>query len=280
MKIKLTHFAILIGGVLIVFFLSLLPKFVVSDEEKKIKASEEQVRQEIVSETSQHEQSEYDAELANKIRKQIASAEISKKYLLIDSLGVIYKNAFMLDSAMNLYFQNAHLDKKYYIMSVRDGLTGFQMTQNPDKKRYYQSLCDKVINVGLEKHPDYLDLKVEQLRFNTLSAAFNGQAPMQWVGELKSLVDKNPSLVSGQLALAEFYATVNKKDEAISRYLQVVKVDKENLQAHIELVNLYLEAGKNISAKEHALRLQELNKHTKDSFIESFVAESLKKLEH
>ncbi len=280
MNVKPLHLAILIGGIGLVFLLSLLPKYVVSDKEKRIKATENQIKQELVVDNSNHQSEKYNAETAAKLTKQISTEKnITVKFALIDSLGLLFKNAFMLDSSANLYNKFAYLDKKYYILSVRDGLTGFQMSQEDDKKKYYQTLCQNVIDQGFKKDPDFLDLKVEELRFKTLASAYNKQAPMQWVGELKTLVEKNPKLISGQIALAEFYTTVGKIDEAILRYKQVIENEKDNLQAHLELVNLYLQKSENNSAKKHLLILQELNKDTKDSFIEDFVNKSLKKLQ-
>lgn len=277
MKFKPTHLAILAAGVVSVLLLSLLPKFVVSDKEKRIKESENHVRQE-VSKSQDHASNTIDSEIVSKLKKKIAEENGNSKLVWIDSLAKIYKNAFALDSAAELYLSFGKLDKSYYVMSIRDGLTGFQMTQETEKKRYYQELCDRIAIEGLKNYPDFLDLQVEQLRFQTLAAAFQGQAPMQFVSQLKLLVEENPNLTSGQIALAEFYTTVGKTDQAIERYLQVLKIDKNNVQAHLELVNLYLQSGKNISAKEHVARLQELNKDTKDSYVEDFVQQSLKKL--
>lgn len=280
MKLKSSHLIVIIGGGVLVFLLSLLPKYVVSDKEKRIKETENKVKQELTSDNSSHQAEQFDSKKASSLKAQIATAAMPSKLNLIDSLGSLYKNAFMLDSAMNLYSSYADLENTYFIKSIRDGLTGFQMAQNDDKKRYYQSLCEEVLSKGLKKHPNYLDLQVEELRFKTLLSAFNHEPPIQWVGKLKELVVKHPNLTSGHIALAEFYQAAGKSKEAIEKYLRVVEIDKDNLQAHLELVNLYLQEQKNISAKEHVLILQELNKTTKDSFIEDFVNKSLKQLEH
>ena len=106
----------------------------------------------------------------------------------------------------------------------------------------------------------------------------SGKPPMEGIFQLKELVAKNPELLSGYVALAEFYTTVGKTDEAIKQYLQVLDYEKDNLQAHVELVSLYLGTNKNEKARGFLTQLQEINKVDKDSFIEDFIQESLKKL--
>ena len=136
MKLKSSHLIVIIGGGILVFILSLLPKYVVSDKEKRIKATENKVKQELTSNNSSHQSEKFDSIKATSLQIQIAKESLPRKLDLIDSLGNLYKNAFKLDSAMNLYSSYADLDKTYFIKSIRDGLTGFQMAQNEDKKRY------------------------------------------------------------------------------------------------------------------------------------------------
>ena len=100
---------------------------------------------------------------------------------------------------------------------------------------------------------------------------------MQGIRELKELVVNNPELLSGYIALAEFYTTVGKSEQAIQQYLQVLDYEKDNLQAHVELVSLYLGTNENERAREFLTRLQEINNAVKDSFIEDFINKSLKK---
>ena len=72
--------------------------------------------------------------------------------------------------------------------------------------------------------------------------------------------------------------TVQKVDEAVKEYSKVLEYDPDNLQANVELVNLYLAQNQKGAAKQHVEEVQRLNKINPDSFISDFINKSLKKL--
>lgn len=279
MKIKLSHLLVLLGGVVAVFLLGMLPKNVVSDKEKQLKKAEQKVKEEIKNlGNAQHGESKINDKLINTLESQIDTTSLPYKLVLVDSLAHIYRDAFVLDSSVYVYLKYAPEYNGFYLNAIRDGLTGLRMSPSDEKKSYYAQLCNKVVEEGLNADSSNLELQVEALRLKVFSAAMNGEPPMQGIFELKELVAENPDLLSGYVALAEFYTTVGKTDEAIKQYLQVLDYDKDNLQAHVELVSLYLGTNKNEKARGFLTRLQEINKEGKDSFIEDFIQKSLKKL--
>ena len=278
MKLKLSHLLVLLSGVIVVFLLSLLPKYVVSDKEKRLKATEQKVKEQITQNNAQHGGDDVDIKLTSALRDLIEITDLPEKLVLVDSLATIYKDAFVLDSAVTIYLEFAPEYKGFYLKAIRDGLTGLRMSPNDEKKQYYARLCKRVVDNGLKADSLNLELQVEALRLKVFSAAMNGIPPMEGIFQLKDLVAENPSLLVGRVALAEFYTTVGKTEDAIQQYLQVLDYEKDNLQAHVELVSLYLGTNKNALAKEYTTRLQEINKVAGDSFIEDFVQKSLKKL--
>ena len=279
MKLKLSHISVIIGGVIVVFLLNLLPQKVVSDKEKKIKETENKVKEEVNQNLAQHGEDKVDKQLIAKLQNKInTETSLEVKSILVDSLAHLYRDAFVLDSSLSVYLRYAPQFQENYLKAVRDGLTGLRMSPSKEKQQYYAQLCKDVVNKGLESDSLDLELKVEALRLKVFTATINGQPPMQGIFELKELVAANPDLLSGYIALAEFYTTVGKSDQAIQQYLQVLDYDKDNLQAHVELVSLYLGTNKSERAREFLTRLQEINSAVKDSFIEDFINKSLKKL--
>jgi tetratricopeptide (TPR) repeat protein len=276
---KTKYLLILLAGVGFVVLLGFLPKYVVSDKEKRIKETQSQVKEQVKA--NQHQgKKNLDLAGAQRLKLLLQNAKGLQKLVFVDSLAKMYKDAFMLDSAAQIYFNYGSLNKLYYVSAIRDGLTGWQMTNEAKDKEKFSALCLKIADKGLNEYPDFLPLQVEKLRFEVFRSAQEGRPPVEFVAKLKTLAKENPSLISAKIALAEFYASALKVEQAIDYYQQVVAIDEQNVQAHLELVNLYLQQENKNLAKVHVTKLMELNKEDKDSYIDEFIQNSLKKVEH
>jgi len=283
MNFKLSHLLILSAGVVFVFLLGLLPKFVVSDKEKRIKTAEKEVKKKIamaVGQSKEHnESSSLNLDKVNKLKGLLKNENNSEaKRLIVDSLVTQYKNAFLMDSALTIYVENADINPFYYTFAMRDGITGLRMSQSKDRQRYFLDLCENTFNSGIKKFPEMKELKVEKARLRVFSAALSGEIPMAGIADLKNLLEETPDLIAARIALAEFMTTVQKVDEAVTEYSKVLEYDPDNLQANVELVNLYLSQNQKGLARQHVEEIQRINKINPDPFISDFINKSLKKL--
>lgn len=279
MNLKSPQLLVLLAGVVVTFGLSFLPKFVVSDKEKRIKSAETKVKQEIALQASNNHQTGIDSSRVQAlINRQKDATSLAEKIGLVDSITKTYRDAFKLEQSALYYLTNADLNPDYYTLGVRDGLTGLRMSSDDLKKKRYVALCEDIIQKGLTQNPKNNDLLVEKYRLQVFAAAMRGEMPMGGIRNLRELLAQNPNLISGRLALAEFLLTVGKNTEAIEEYKKVVEIDPNNLQARLELVNLHLGLGNTHAARVHLEHLEEINKVDNDPFIADFIKRNLNKL--
>lgn len=279
MNLKSPQLLVLLIGVVMTVGLSFLPKFVVSDKEKRIKSAATKVKQEIALQSNTDHQTNFDStKVLALIQRQKNTPSLKEKMSLVDSITKIYRDAFALEQSAIYYSNHADLNPDYYTLAVRDGLTGLRMSTDELKKKKYLALCEKILKNGLSKNPNNNDLLVEQYRLQVFAAALNGEMPMAGIRNLRELLTKHPNLLSGRLALAEFLMTVGKNTEAIEEYKKVIEIDRNNLQARLELVNLHLGLGNPQAARVHLEQLEEVNKIDNDPFITDFIKRNLNKL--
>lgn len=274
---------ILSAGVIFVFLLGLLPKFVVSDKEKRIKTAEKEVKEKIamaVGQSKDHNSSsDLDVRKVAQLKDLLNNENNSEiRQVIVDSLVTEYKNAFLMDSALTVYVENADLNPIYYTLAMRNGITGLRMSQSEDRQRYFLNLSEETFNSGIGKFPEMKELRVEKARLRVFSAALSGEIPMAGIADLKGLLEETPDLVAARIALAEFMTTVQKVDEAVAEYSKVLEYDPDNLQANVELVNLYLAQNQKGLARQRVEEIQRINKINPDPFISDFINKSLKKL--
>jgi len=283
MKLKLTHLVVLVIGVLATISLSFLPKFVVNDKEKSLRETENKVRQELTisSEPSHTNSSSIAVDLdLSSLKEFINSLPDTSvaKLEAVDSLATLYRDAFALDSSALTYLKYGRLNKQFYLWAIKDAITGFRMNSSGANAQSYSSLCENVLKEAKANYPDDQLFQVEQLRYNVYSASLNGTAPMQSILELRTIVQENPMFVEARVAYSEMLTLSNQLEKAIEQYTKVIEIDPNNLQAHVELVSLHLNFGNSSKAKQVLLRLEEINKIDKDSYIQDFIDKNLKKL--
>ena len=281
MNIKLSHLIILIAGVIITISLSFLPKYVVNDKEKKLRETEAKVKKEVQEQNAQHASADVSSEDLNRLKTHLKTSEnVEQQVVLVDSLTKMYRDAFLLDSAMYVYLEYAHISDAFYVQAIRDGLTGLRMSPSQDKKKFYEDLCLSTIEKGLTANPENKELIVEQLRLGVYGSKARETGPMQSILAIKSLVNEEPNLVSARMAYAEFLVMRAQMDpsfisKAIEQYTKITEIDVDNLQSRLELVTLHLNSGNESKAKEYLLQLQKINKDIQDPFIEDFVNKNL-----
>lgn len=284
MNIKLSHLLVLLAGVVITFSLSLLPKYVVNDKEKKLRTQETKIKQEISSKTAQHDASSLENKMVFNLKTRLNSTQnTAEKISLIDSITKLYRDAFLLDSAIYTYLENGSLADGFYTQAAKDALTGLQMNAGNQKKAtLYERLGYRAIKEGFKKNPDNKNLLVQQLKLDALGSKSKTQGPMQSILALKKLVEEQPNLVSARLTYAEFLVLrgqINPEflQKAIEEYTKVAEINVDNLQSRLELVTLHSNLGNASKAKEYLLQLQKINKVDKDPFIQDFIDKNLNK---
>lgn len=282
MNVKLSHLLVLLTGVIITVSLSFLPKYVVNDKEKKLKAQETEIKKEISKQTSQHEASYLEADQIFKLKQQLSHTKnLSRKISLVDSITKLYRDAFLLDSAIFTYLEYGKLADDFYIQAAKDGLTGVQMSIGNEKKSlYYENLSYRTIRTGFKKNPNNKELLVQKLKLDALGSSSKSKGPMQSILALKKLVEDEPNLVSARLTYAEFLVLrgqINPEflNKAVQEYTKVAEIDVDNLQSRLELVTLHSNLGNTSKAKEYLLQLQKINKVDKDPFIQDFIDKNL-----
>ena len=117
----------------------------------------------------------------------------------------------------------------------------------PDKKRWKALQAKDLYERSLRINPSNDSLQVELGEVYL----YGGIAmPMEGVGMIRKVADKDPGNVYAQMAMGYASLTSGQTDKAIERFKKVVQLEHRNAEAHLLLADIYERTGNKKAAVE------------------------------
>ncbi|MCB9032581.1 MAG: tetratricopeptide repeat protein [Chitinophagales bacterium] len=177
-----------------------------------------------------------------------------------DKAQLLQKISFFWQQQQNVgleayYFQQyTDVLKDTSLLKENASLWIFALKNNKDSiiSNNISTFANQSLEKVLEKNPDDVDAKIMQAEYFVLQ----GENPMQGIGILKSIIDKDPHNEKALMALGRFSLQSGQFDKARERFKQVLEHNNQNTEALYFLAITEAEAGN----KETAINLFELCK--------------------
>jgi tetratricopeptide (TPR) repeat protein len=135
--------------------------------------------------------------------------------------------------------------EKSLTFAARLFLEGLKNQQNPSERKWEALQAKDLFERSLKINPNNDSSKVN------LGAVYlyGGLAmPMQGIGMIKEVADRDSTNIHAQLTLGEASLTSGQLDKAIDRFERVVRIDPSHIEAMLRLAEIYEQQGDKAAA--------------------------------
>lgn len=269
-KPRLIQLILILVGIVLSVFLYNQPKFVVEHDQALTTKPEEQEVPTSSDNTHSLSLTEDQILLANSLSKKISeyAGNVDKISIFADSLGDLYYNNYLYDSASKYYglvFQNLKSPEKG--LKLADSyFKQFEFAEN-DTQRKEQAIQTRGLYETLVKENGKNELAETRI---AMLKVITEPMPMAGISELNALIQNNPENISARMYLAEFQMTVHKFEKAKEHLEYVLKKEPTNFKALVYAADCYLQLGEKNKVENILNSLEKLNTK-KDPYILQFV---------
>lgn len=235
------HFFIVIGLALLCFgFLISRPKTVVKDEVKAVTSEEKNTG----TSAPVHMVNPEAAKMADEIRQKFATdANPLNKYR---ALAEMFYKASVFDSSA-FYYQQLAVNSPGRDAWLKTGdayLQAYSLALNPGTVEDLAEKTRAAYSNALKFEPNNLHAKT-----NTALTYVSSSNPMKAIGILREVLEEQPNYVPAIISMGKLSMQSQQFDKAAERFKDVLKIDRENVDAKIGLAYSYIELGNNEDAK-------------------------------
>ncbi len=233
------HFLIVIGVALVCFaFLVTRPKTIVNKEVKAVSSDSQK------SSEKTHMANPEAEKKASEIRQKFATDPNPTN--VYRALADMFYKASVFDSSAYYYEQIAISNPglETWIKTGDAYLQAYTLALDPGKVENMADKTRTAYSNALKFDPGNLYAKT-----NTALTYVNSQNPMRAIAILREVLDQQPSYVPAILSLGKLSMQSQQFDKAADRFKEVLKIDKENIDAKIGLAYSYIELGNSADAK-------------------------------
>ncbi len=274
---KKTQLILIIVGIIAVVGLYALPSVVVDNEGQVDAISEENAGAETSESNSvaMHETElspDQQALIASLRSRWNESSEDENSELLLDSLGSIYQELGIFDSA-GYYYGLAAEESKSLVLAEKAGNSFYEaytFALDAAKVSHTSEQTRKYLNQVLEKDPTRLDLKTK-----VAMTYVSSSNPMQGITMLREILEQDPQNEDALFNMGILAIQSGQYKRAAERFEELIQYHPQNLQGQFYLGVSYFEANQKNKAKAQFEAVQEM---TRDEMILSSIQGYLDKL--
>lgn len=189
------------------------------------------------------------ADLTEEQLAPIAKIEKNLPLQLTDSLRAesfksLSKEWYSLNqfAVAGIYAQNVaeilNTEESWSIAGTTFGI-GQKRVTDEETRKFCIEQAVAAFNKAIELNPDETQHKI-----NLALIYVETEQPMQGIGMLRDLIQKEPKNTAVLLALGQLSVRSGQYDKAIERYQQVVEIEPNNLRGHYAMAQVYQSLGK------------------------------------
>lgn len=243
-----THLLIIIGvSVLCFAFLISRPKTVVKDEVKAVSSQSEQAAPTHMANPEANKMAkeikQKFATDANPVNGYIALGEMFYKASVFDSSAYYYEQIAINSPGAETWLQAGDV----YLQAYSLALNAATIENMAEKTRAAYSNA-------LKFDPSNLHAKT-----NTALTYVNSSNPMRAISILREVLDQQPNYLPAIISMGKLSMQSRQFDKAVDRFKEVLKLDRDNVDAKIGLAYSYIELGKTEDAKALLNEITELD---------------------
>ena len=236
------HFLIIIGIALVCFaFLVSRPKTIVKDEIKAVSSNTPETAAETAG---MHTASPEAVKMAAEIRQKYATD--ANPLNVYRALAEMFYKASVFDSSAYYYEQIAvqNPGTENWIKTGDAYLQAYSLSLNPVKVEEMAEKTRAAYTNALKSDPTNLHAKT-----NSALTFVNSQNPMRAITILREVLDQQPNYVPAIISLGKLSMQSQQFDKAADRFREVLKIDKNSVDAKIGLAYSFIELNKTEDAK-------------------------------